>query len=705
MFSANTRSGRVLAQAIPPTHAIQDSQARAWCEAMASAWELRNGGQPESADRFVTRGEVGGLSSAAVLQLLTGAASVGTVAGQGPAPAEHQAVLDAVVQIVTNSKLYQLLRTPVQQIAPPRQRINQVIGELDDILATIDELTAGLAATDAAVTSEISARISADESLASLITTVAATADGAVALVASEATARIAGDNALASSLSIVATNASNALSFVSTETTARINGDNALASSISTVSTNVGTALGLISSETSARTSADAAITSALGVQVSRIDAAEAAITTESTTRSNKDNSLAQAINTIWASIGGAAALIQDGALAAVSPAAVTATKWLQVQAAVTDPNTGAVNTASIKQELLTYASAVDGTLDATWAIRANVNGYISGVGLMTTSGAGSAGGSTTSHFMVMADRFSLVSPTDTTLRPVAFSVDSLGNAVFAGLMSADGLYAGSIRGINVTASSHITKGSYLTSAAAAAATTLNVKNTADFPSSGSGWIIDSTNDRDAISWTGKTSTTLTGCSGVLAHNNGATIIPASDGMVIDAATNQMRYFGNRGDGTVEEMVAIGSAPGGLTGSPVLSAGNTSSGTSRDGAAFRSNSGTGLRATSVSSSAAVLQTTGGSADAVVGLAGGSGAGIFGASTGGGWGGAFTGNATKAALFLQNNGTAYPSNRTAGQISIGSRTYELEFSSFTIAVPVYSDGTNWRYFADDSIAA
>jgi hypothetical protein len=124
---------------------------------------------------------------------------------------------------------------------------------------------------------------------------------------------------------------------------------------------------------------------------------------------------------------------------------------------------------------------------------------------------------------------------------------------------LSADKLNAGCIRGINVTAASHLTKGSYLTAACSGGDGTVYLKDTSDFASSGSGQIIDSTNDRDAFSWTGKTSNSLTGCSSVLAHGSGATVIPLVKGMAIDSNTNEMRFFGDRGDGTIEELASVG--------------------------------------------------------------------------------------------------------------------------------------------------
>jgi hypothetical protein len=118
---------------------------------------------------------------------------------------------------------------------------------------------------------------------------------------------------------------------------------------------------------------------------------------------------------------------------------------------------------------------------------------------------------------------------------------------------------------------------------------------------------LIDTTNDRDDFTYSGKTATTLTGCSGVLAHNSGATIIPRGVRcMVIDAATNQLRFYGDLGAG-VEEVTSIGdfSAVDGFSAAIVLGS-LSSAGSALYG---RSSSERGLIGAS-GSSAGVLGTT-----------------------------------------------------------------------------------------------
>lgn len=134
------------------------------------------------------------------------------------------------------------------------------------------------------------------------------------------------------------------------------------------------------------------------------------AGVTAEATARATKDLALASALNTIWAEIGGTQAVIQDGALASATPNSAQATKWNQVQAAVTDPNTGKVNSTSIKQELMSYASNADGKFNSIYSVRAQVSvggqTLVGGFGLSATAGAGSGQGPTI-NFGVRADTF----------------------------------------------------------------------------------------------------------------------------------------------------------------------------------------------------------------------------------------------------------------------------------------------------------
>lgn len=137
---------------------------------------------------------------------------------------------------------------------------------------------------------------------------------------------------------------------------------------------------------------------------------------------------------------------------------------------------------------------------------------------------------------------------------------------------VKADKVTAGEIRGSQAFAGAIGTRGSTLTQAAANAAITLQVKNTADFPTSGKAYIFSAADplaDRNIITYTGKTATTLTGVTGVVyGHGAGCTIVPLLKSMTIDANTNELRFIGDMGNSIFGgalgygEMASIGLAP-----------------------------------------------------------------------------------------------------------------------------------------------
>lgn len=100
-------------------------------------------------------------------------------------------------------------------------------------------------------------------------------------------------------------------------------------------------------------------------------------------------------------------------------------------------------------------------------------------------------------------------------------------------------------------------TSGTRLTRPTEAADTTVYLADTTDFPASGTGYICDDTVDE--FTYAGKTATTLTGCSGVLAHDAGLAVGGLFKRMVVSAEDNEMHFFGDRGDGTIEELASIG--------------------------------------------------------------------------------------------------------------------------------------------------
>lgn len=90
----------------------------------------------------------------------------------------------------------------------------------------------------------------------------------------------------------------------------------------------------------------------------------------------------------------------------------------------------------------------------------------------------------------------------------------------------------------------------SQLSVSCALGAAVLTVGDTTDFPASGSGVIRENgPTDIDFFSWTGKTPTTLTGCTGVLAHSIGATVCDATINVTSTAAFAMVAHGTSYGD------------------------------------------------------------------------------------------------------------------------------------------------------------
>lgn len=262
---------------------------------------------------------------------------------------------------------------------------------------------------------------------------------------------------------------------------------------------------------------------------------------------------------------------------------------------------------------------------------------------------------------------------------------------------INADKINAGAIRGINVNASAHTTRGSYLTAATTSGDTTVNVKDTTDFASSGTAIIIDPANDRDSFTYTGKTATTLTGCSGVGTHgNNQNTIVPLTSVMVIDKNSNEMRFYGNRGDAVNEELGSVGITANGSD-TVIGKFGSNNSGCTHIGVLGLAYSNVGV--SGVSNSLAGVQGQSATDVGVKGIST-SNSGVYGFSTSG-FGAEFLGNATRGHIGLTPL-AGRPSNRSASIAMIYTTGGSTDARTGTPRL-MYADGTDWRLVSDDTV--
>lgn len=380
--------------------------------------------------------------------------------------------LEVLTGQITQTQLYSTLSNTINLITAPSSTANSVNARVaqeasdraaavlaeasaratqDQVLQTqIDTLVAASSGDFqdliAAIETEQTARIAADTAEATARETLAAQMRGTytgtdVALVTtglmySERTARASADGALSSSItalsSTVSSNYTTLNSAITTEQTTRANADTALSSSISSVSA-IASSKNVTYRQSTAPTSPVAGDvwydTSAENlskrwngslwetVQDLRIGTNTAAITAEQTARANADTALATSITNLTSTVNNNYTTL-NSAITTESSTRASADTTLSnqittLQSTVTTNNN--TLTAAISTEASTRAS-VDGGLLAQYTVKVDVNGRVAGFGLASTT----SGGTPTSSFIVIADKFAIVKPADTGGTPV---------------------------------------------------------------------------------------------------------------------------------------------------------------------------------------------------------------------------------------------------------------------------------------------
>lgn len=173
-------------QTLPPTLGIKDPEVRSFLDALANAWDHRNGITDKSSpDRFITAEEFKGLASQAVVETLGSA--VGAIGAPGSGgPGSVASVISTLSDEIKKSLLYQILGTPYGNInlSDLQQKIN----------ASVDQAAAFF-------TQERQARANADEALTNQLTIQASQIGQNQAAITAETQTRVNKDNAIASAV------------------------------------------------------------------------------------------------------------------------------------------------------------------------------------------------------------------------------------------------------------------------------------------------------------------------------------------------------------------------------------------------------------------------------------------------------------------------------------------------------------------------
>lgn len=329
--------------------------------------------------------------------------------------------------------------------------------KIGDYTAIADAVAANTADI-ATVVSDLSAEVTDRETLATQLRgsyTGSDLASLTTGLLYSERTARSDGDGALADDISALSATVDDNTADILSEATARATGDSAVAEQVHVLDS---------ATRSSVETTAYAALRNALSVMTNR-----ARIYTEQTTRTTEDSALAQSITLLDAQVNDAATglpvtralLLSDYSTtssmnSAISSASTTLTSAYEAADSATLSAAGAAAQAYTQSyayakastytqaeadsaiasasdllqtqiddnvaSIATNASSIDG-VRAIYTVKMDVNGVVSGFGLMSDV---ADGGAVTSKAILSVDEFAVIAPGRTvgTLASVPFAV-----------------------------------------------------------------------------------------------------------------------------------------------------------------------------------------------------------------------------------------------------------------------------------------
>lgn len=273
---------------------------------------------------------------------------------------------------------------------------------LDRTFDDVTQVNADGTTLKASIETERTLRVTADEALAQIVTTLTATVDtnksAAAAAVVTEQTARATADTALAQSITTltatVSTNKGDAAASLTAEQTARATADTAIAQTVTTLTATVNTnktdAAAAVTAEQTARATADTAIAQTVTnltatVNTNKGDATtalSAAISAEQTARANGDTAVAQTVTNLSAAYEankGAVTTAINAAVASEASARVTKDDAIALSVtnltATVNGNNTAVN-ARVDSEASARASKDTAIAQTVTDLTASLNG-----------------------------------------------------------------------------------------------------------------------------------------------------------------------------------------------------------------------------------------------------------------------------------------------------------------------------------------
>lgn len=260
--------------------------------------------------------------------------------------------------------------------------------------------------TSAAIVFEQQTRATADEALAAESTMLRAQAAGNTSAIQNEQVTRATADSATATQAAFIGVAAGTAMAGLTVEQASRVAGDAASTTQNLALQASFANTAAAIVTEQAVRAGADAVAASQVTVLGAKIESNNgtitAAIETEQDARVAADLATASAGQSLAVGLAAAsAAITQEQAVRAGADSSAASVVTTLVASTAT-------NTAAIATEQSVRA-AETGSLLASYTVKMDLNGYVSGYGLQSSL---VAGGTPTSMFLVSVDKFAVMTP-----------------------------------------------------------------------------------------------------------------------------------------------------------------------------------------------------------------------------------------------------------------------------------------------------
>jgi hypothetical protein len=314
------------------------------------------------------------------------------------------------------------------------------IYDLTQVYNDIATLNSNVATVSASVSVETTARVNADEVLASQITTVNASLGTSVASI-NQTLSTLSTTSYVQSQISTTLSAATAAASaLVSSEATARATADSAISSTVTSLTSTVSGNTANISTILSTYATTTY-VTSTVATTLSSAETyTNAQISTEATTRATADTALSTSVTSLTATVTSNYTTLSANitTVSTTSSTAIAALASTVTTLTATVSSNNSTLTASLTTEADVRATA-DGNLSANYSITLNTGGQVTGMQLNSSSG----GGTTTSTINFEAGVFNIYNGVSGGVAP--FSVS--GGNVYIGSAYINSVSAGAIQ------------------------------------------------------------------------------------------------------------------------------------------------------------------------------------------------------------------------------------------------------------------